>query len=221
MVRWNHPTKGMLPPGMFIPLCEENGLICLVDFYVLEEVCRQMKRWKEADKKLIKVSVNFSRLHLSNKSFVDKLVHTVKKYDLEPSNLEIELTETVAYEEMDKLLDVMHKIKEAGFGLSMDDFGSGYSSLNLLREMPVDVLKLDKGFLDDCGDSDASREKRIISHIISMAKDLEISVLAEGVETMQQKEFLRESNCDMIQGYYYAKPMPTELFVTYLESTNA
>lgn len=221
LVRWNHPTRGMLPPGMFIPLCEENGLICLVDFYVMEEVCSQMKQWKDIGKKLIKVSVNFSRLHLSDKKFVDKLVNTVKKYDLEPANLEIELTETVAYEEMDNLLNVMHKIKEAGFGLSMDDFGSGYSSLNLLREMPVDVLKLDKGFLDDCGDSGSSREKRIISHIISMAKDLEISVLAEGVETMQQKEFLRESNCDMIQGYYYAKPMPTELFVTYLESTNA
>lgn len=216
LVRWNHPKRGMLPPGLFIPMCEENGFICTLDFYMLEEVCSQMKQWKESGKKLIKVSVNFSRLHLSNKGFVDRLVEVVRSYGLEPANLEIELTETVAYEEMNNLLDVMRQIKEAGFGLSMDDFGSGYSSLNLLREMPVDVLKLDKGFLDDCGGND-SREKRIISHVISMAKDLEISVLAEGVETMQQKEFLRESNCDMIQGYYYAKPMPTEKFVNYLE----
>ncbi len=221
LVRWNHPQRGMLPPGMFIPLCEENGFICVVDFYMLEEVCKQMKMWKDAGKRLIKVSVNFSRMHLSNKGFVDKLVETVRKYDLEPANLEIELTETVAYEEMKNLLEVMRQIKEAGFGLSMDDFGSGYSSLNLLREMPVDVLKLDKGFLDDCGGNSATREKRIISHVISMAKDLEISVLAEGVETVQQKEFLQESNCDMIQGYYYAKPMPTERFVTYLESENS
>lgn len=220
LVRWNHPTKGMLPPGMFIPMCEESGFICTVDFYMLEEVCKQMKQWKEAGKKLIKVSVNFSRLHLSNKGFVDKLVEVVRSYGLEPANLEIELTETVAYEEMNNLLDVMRQIKEAGFGLSMDDFGSGYSSLNLLREMPVDVLKLDKGFLDDCGGNNSTREKRIISHVISMAKDLEISVLAEGVETKQQKDFLRESNCDMIQGYYYAKPMPTDKFATYLE-TNA
>ena len=220
LVRWNHPQRGMLPPGVFIPICEENGYICTVDFYMLEEVCRQMKKWKDAGKRLIKVSVNFSRLHLSNKGFVDKLVETVKRYDLEPANLEIELTETVAYEEMENLLEVMHQIKEAGFGLSMDDFGSGYSSLNLLREMPVDVLKLDKGFLDDCGGNSATREKRIISHVISMAKDLEISVLAEGVETVQQKEFLRESNCDMIQGYYYAKPMPTDRFTTYLEPIN-
>ncbi len=221
LVRWNHPIKGMLPPGIFIPLCEENGFICTVDFYMLEEVCRQMKQWKDAGKQLIKVSVNFSRLHLSNKEFVDKLVEVVESYGLKPENLEIELTETVAYEEMENLLEVMHQIKEAGFGLSMDDFGSGYSSLNLLREMPVDVLKLDKGFLDDCGGNDSTREKRIISHVISMAKDLEISVLAEGVETMQQKEFLRESNCDMIQGYYYAKPMPTEKFVNYLEVISA
>ena len=219
LVRWNHPKRGMLPPGLFIPMCEENGFICTVDFYMMEEVCAKMKQWKEAGKQLIKVSVNFSRLHLSNKDFVDKLVEVVRKYDLEPANLEIELTETVAYEEMNNLLDVMRQIKEAGFGLSMDDFGSGYSSLNLLKEMPVDVLKLDKGFLDDCGGNESTREKRIISHVISMAKDLEISVLAEGVETMQQKEFLRESNCDMIQGYYYAKPMPTDKFVNYLEAS--
>ena len=220
LIRWNHPEKGMLPPGMFIPICEENGFICTIDFYVLEEVCYRMRQWKEDGKKLIKVSVNFSRVHLSNAGFVNHLVEVVKKYDLEPSNLEIELTETVAYEEMENLLEVMRQIKEAGFGLSMDDFGSGYSSLNLLREMPVDVLKLDKGFLDDCGGNSSTREKRIISHVISMAKDLEISVLAEGVETMQQKEFLKESHCDMIQGYYYAKPMPTENFAKYLEPIN-
>ena len=221
LVRWNHPEKGMIPPGKFIPLCEENGYICTVDFYMMEEVCRQMKQWKDAGKKLIKVSVNFSRMHLSNAGFVDKLVSTVKKYGLEPADLEIELTETVAYEEMNNLLEVMHQIKEAGFGLSMDDFGSGYSSLNLLREMPVDVLKLDKGFLDDCGEIESTREKRIISHVISMAKDLEITVLAEGVETQQQKDFLKESHCDIIQGYYYAKPMPTERFVTFLENVIA
>ncbi|MBO5351920.1 MAG: EAL domain-containing protein [Lachnospiraceae bacterium] len=221
LIRWKHPVRGMLPPGRFIPLCEENGYICTVDFYVLEEVCSKMQQWKEEGRRLIKVSVNFSRLHLSNKGFVDKLVTVVRRHGLEPANIEIELTETVAYEEMENLLEVMHQIKEAGFGLSMDDFGSGYSSLNLLREMPVDVLKLDKGFLDDCAGNSSSREKRIISHVISMAKDLEISVLAEGVENMQQKEFLKESNCDMIQGYYYAKPMPTEQFANYLEYVTA
>ena len=222
LIRWNHPEKGMLSPAKFIPACEKNGFICTIDFYVLEEVCRKLSEWKEAGRELVKVSVNFSRRHLAEPDFVDRLVEAVRYYDLNTSDLEIELTESIAYEEMETLLDVMYKIKAAGFGLSMDDFGSGYSSLSLLREMPVDVLKLDKGFLDGCqGTEKADRDKRIISHIISMAKDLQIIVLAEGVETEQQKEFLKESRCDIIQGYYYAKPMPAEDFVEYLKKISA
>lgn len=221
LIRWIHPQKGVIPPGSFIPLCEENGFICDLDFYVLEEVCRCMKQWQEEGRKLLKISVNFSRLHLYDAAFVDKLIAVVQRYRLDASMIEIELTESVAYQEMETLLEVMKRIKRAGFGLSMDDFGSGYSSLNLLREMPVDVLKLDKGFLDDCSGDNSSREKRIIAHVISMAKDLEITVLAEGVETVQQKDFLKESRCDMIQGYFYAKPMPTEYFVHYLETISA
>lgn len=217
LVRWIHPKKGLISPGVFVPLCEENGFICELDFYVLEEVCKRMKQWREEGRKLQKISVNFSRMHLYNPKFVEELVKIPKRYQLETSMIEIELTESVAYHEMKTLLSVMHKIKKAGFGLSMDDFGSGYSSLNLLREMPVDVLKLDKGFLDDCAGDDSTREKQIIAHVIAMAKDLGIVVLAEGVETEQQKEFLKESRCDIIQGYYYAKPMPTEQFVAYLE----
>ena len=221
LLRWNHPKKGMIPPGIFIPLCEANGLICKIDFYVLEEVCKRMQIWRREGKQLLKISVNFSRLHLYDPEFVDKLINVLKKYELNTTMIEIELTESAAYHEMGTLLDVMRRIKSAGFGLSMDDFGSGYSSLNLLREMPVDVLKLDKVFLDDCSGDNSSREKRIIAHVISMAKDLEITVLAEGVETVQQKDFLKESHCDMIQGYYYARPMPTELFANYLEKVSA
>ena len=217
LIRWIHPQKGIISPGVFIPLCEENGFICEVDFYVLEEVCKQMREWIRAGKKLVKISVNFSRVHLKDKAFVEKLISVLNAYHLDSSLIEIELTESAAYQEMERLLSVMKQIKMAGFGLSMDDFGSGYSSLNLLREMPVDVLKLDKGFLDDCSGDNSSREKQIIAHVISMAKDLNIAVLAEGVETEQQKEFLRQSHCDMIQGYYYAKPMPKELFDPYLE----
>jgi len=222
LIRWNHPEKGILSPGRFIPACEANGFICTIDFYVLEEVCRNLREWKEEGRQLVKVSVNFSRRHLAEPDFVDRLIEAVRYYELQPSDLEIELTESVAYDEMGTLLKVMHQIKEAGFGLSMDDFGSGYSSLSLLREMPVDVLKLDKGFLDGChGSGKEDRDKRIIYHIISMAKDLEITVLAEGVETEQQKDFLKALNCDMIQGYYYAKPMPADCFADYLEKISA
>lgn len=222
LIRWNHPEKGMLPPAKFIPSCEKNGFICTIDFYVLEEVCRKLREWKEAGKQLVKISVNFSRRHLTEPDFVDRLIEAVKYYDLNTSDIEIELTESVAYDEMGTLLQVMRKIKEAGFGLSMDDFGSGYSSLSLLCEMPVDVLKLDKGFLDGCqGNENEDRDKRIIYHIISMAKDLKITVLAEGVETELQKDFLKESHCDVIQGYYYAKPMPMDRFTSYLDQLSA
>lgn len=222
LVRWNHPQKGMVLPGRFIPACEANGFICTIDYYVLEEVCKKLSEWREQNKQLIKVSVNFSRRHLAESDFVERLIEAVRYYDLQPSDLEIELTESVAYDEMGTLLSVMHQIKEAGFGLSMDDFGSGYSSLSLLREMPVDVLKLDKGFLDGChGREKSDRDKRIIYHIISMAKDLDIVVLAEGVETEEQKEFLKSLNCDMIQGYYYARPMPIDCFATYLKQKGA
>ncbi len=215
LVRWQHPTKGVLSPNQFIPLAEENGFVKEIDFFVFESVCKMQKSWIDAGKRLVPISINFSRVHLDDEDFVDHILQIANKYKVDPKMLEIELTETAVFGEMQKLLNVMYKIKNAGFGLSMDDFGSGYSSLNLLREMPVDVLKLDKEFLDDCGEGE-TREKKVISHVISMAKDLEISVLAEGVETQSQKDFLQEANCDMIQGYYYAKPMPKEEFESYL-----
>ncbi|MCQ2536854.1 MAG: EAL domain-containing protein [Lachnospiraceae bacterium] len=215
LIRWQHPEKGMISPARFIPIAEVNGFVKDIDFFVFETVCKKLKEWEEEGKKLVTVSVNFSRLHLNDENFVGKLIKCAREHEVDPSLLEIELTETAVYDEMDKLLEIMYLIKEAGFGLSMDDFGSGYSSLHLLREMPVDVLKLDKGFLDDCGNN-SPREKKVLSHVISMAKDLEISVLAEGVETESQKQFLEEANCDMIQGYYYAKPMSIADFEKYL-----
>ncbi len=215
LVRWNHKNKGLLSPNVFIPLAEKIGLVKDIDFYVFASVCKQLNQWKKEGKQIVPVSVNFSRVHLNDDDFVANLIRIAKENEIEPRYLEIELTESAVYDEMERLLDIMYLIKEAGFGLSMDDFGSGYSSLHLLREMPVDVLKLDKGFLDDCGD-DNQREKKVISHVISLAKDLQISVLAEGVETESQKNFLQEANCDMIQGYYYAKPMPMTEFEHYI-----
>lgn len=220
LVRWNHPERGMLHPETFIPLCEANGFIRAIDFYVLEEVCRRIKQWKDSGCKPIKISVNFSRMHLHDENFVEKLKGVLEKYEVEPCYVEIELTESIAYGETENLVKVMKQVKAAGFGLSMDDFGSGYSSLNLLREMPLDVLKLDKDFFGEYKES-SGREQKIIHHIISMAKDLDITVLAEGVETEQQKNFLKESRCDIIQGYYYAKPMPMDKFATYLTKISA
>ncbi|MCR5154915.1 MAG: EAL domain-containing protein [Lachnospiraceae bacterium] len=216
LVRWQHPERGLIMPGYFIPMCEENGFVKKIDFFMLEEVCKIVKRWQDEGKEPVKISVNFSRVHLNDEGFVDHLINVVKENGVEPKNIEIELTETGEYNQIDKLLDVMKTVKGAGFGLSMDDFGSGYSSLQLLAAMPVDVLKLDKGFMDRCNENEGEKEKSIVSHVIAMAKDLDIEVLAEGVETAEQKNFLRNVHCDTIQGYYYAKPMPVAEFEKYI-----
>ena len=213
LVRWLHPVKGMLSPMMFVPLFESNGFITEIDLYVLDRVCALIERWLTEGVSPICISVNLSRIHLYERDLVKRLCEVVSRHKVPPEYIEFELTESAFYEETDNLLRIMAEIKAAGFRLSMDDFGSGYSSLNLLRRLPVDVLKLDKVFLEDCDEeAEESRGKRIVTHVISMAKDLKMEVLAEGVETSNQKEFLQKARCDMIQGYYYAKPMPAKEF---------
>ncbi len=213
LVRWNHPVRGMLSPGLFVPVFESNGFITEVDLYVLNQVCELIEEWMAAGIPPICISVNLSRVHLYERDLVKRLTEVVNVHHVPPEYIEFELTESAFYDETESLLRVMSEIKAAGFRLSMDDFGSGYSSLNLLRRLPVDVLKLDKVFLEDCDEeNDETRGKRIVMHVISMAKDLKMEVLAEGVETLDQKEFLQNAKCDMIQGYYYARPMPMNEF---------
>ncbi len=213
LVRWNHPVRGVLSPGSFIPVFEFSGFVIDLDLYVLERVCELLESWLREDIVPVCISVNLSRVHLYEQNLVARLLEVVRRHKVPPEYIEFELTESVFYEETEGLLKVMKEIKEAGFRLSMDDFGSGYSSLNLLRRLPVDVLKLDKVFLEDCdADADEKRGKQIVMHVISMAKDLKMEVLAEGVETKVQKEFLQNARCDMIQGYYYARPMPLKEF---------
>lgn len=220
LVRWNHPERGMLSPGWFVPLFEANGFITEVDLYVLNQVCELLEKWMMLAVPPICISVNLSRVHLYEKDLVERLTEVVRQHNVPPEYIEFELTESAFYEGTDDLLRIMNQIKAAGFRLSMDDFGSGYSSLNLLRRLPVDVLKLDKVFLEECDETameidaaeDETRGKQIVTHVISMAKDLKMEVLAEGVETRDQKEFLQTARCDMIQGYYYARPMPMKEF---------
>lgn len=213
LVRWEHPVRGMLSPGLFVPLFESNGFITEVDLYVLERVCELIEGWMNAGIPPICISVNLSRVHLYERDLVKSLFEVVSRHNVPTEYIEFELTESAFYEETEGLLRIMSEIKAAGFRISMDDFGSGYSSLNLLRRLPVDVLKLDRVFLEDCEvEDDETRGKRIVMHVISMAKDLKMEVLAEGVETLDQKQFLQNARCDMIQGYYYARPMPVKEF---------
>ena len=213
LVRWDHPEKGLIYPNSFVPLFESNGFIVKIDYYILESVCKCIRNWLNEGIEPVVVSVNLSRVHLYNADLVDRLVEITDRYRIPHHLIEFELTETVLFDELGQLINVMLKLKQAGFVLSMDDFGSGYSSLNMLKRLPVDILKLDKAFLDNFDASDdGQKEKTIVSHIISMAKDLDMEVLAEGVENESQKDFLIRANCDMIQGYYYAKPMKLESF---------
>ncbi|MEH6943762.1 EAL domain-containing protein [Bacillus sp. JJ722] len=210
LVRWNHSKAGMISPAEFIPVFEKNGFIISLDFYVFEKVCQKIKEWIRLDYHLVPISVNISRVHLNKKDFISRLVQLVKKYDIPPHLIELELTESTFTENIDLLIKIMKELKEAGFKISVDDFGTGFSSLNLLKVLPVDVLKLDKSFLDR--EETTAKEEILIADVVRMAHHLDIKVVAEGVERMKQVAFLKSINCDLVQGYVFAKPMPIQDF---------
>lgn len=206
LVRWERPGIGIISPFDFIPLFEKNGFVVEIDFYVFEQVCKKISEWLEKGNNVVTISVNFSRAHLKKNNFIQRLQNITEKYNVPKNLLEIEITESAFIDNSEVLVRIVKELKEIGFSISIDDFGSGYSGLNLLKELPVDVLKLDKDFLKKGETTD--REKIIISNVINMAKQLKITVISEGVETLEQFNFLNEIGCDMAQGYLFAKPMP-------------
>lgn len=207
LVRWEHDGK-LIPPGDFIPVFERNGMVCKLDFFMLEQVCKDIKRWLEMGMEPVRVSVNFSRMHLTNPRLADEIMEIMRTYETESKYVEIELTETVDEAESERLIAFMNRMKECDVAMSIDDFGSGYSSLNLLRTFPVDVLKIDKTFIDTIGRSD----RIVLSNIIRMATELEMDVVAEGVETWEQLEYLKQMNCNVVQGFLFDRPMPREQY---------
>ena len=210
LVRWIHPTKGFIAPNEFIPLFEKNGFVLNVDRYIWEQACKAIRSWIDRGYTPVPISVNVSRLHLSNEFFIDDLKELIKKYQIPPSMLELELTETASFEDFDKFLEIVNELKKQGFSIAMDDFGSGYSSLNMLRQIPCDILKLDRGFINDS--TTTERGKIVVQHILSMAKNLSLKTVSEGIETEEQAQFLTDSGCDIAQGFLYAKPMSLDDF---------
>ena len=207
LVRWRHPKRGMIFPDQFIPIIEENGFIKKVDYYIWEEACRFIKKCEEAGLEPCPVSVNVSRVHLKDNECIQVLSDMIEKIGIPKDMLELEITETADDQQISrKALE----LKEGGFTLLMDDFGSGYSSLNILLETPFDVIKLDKKFIENMMVSGKGR--LILEQVASMADKLELGLLAEGVETKEQVNLLQSIGCDQVQGYYYAKPMPEEEF---------
>lgn len=211
LIRWNHKNKGMISPANFIPLFEQNGFIEKIDFMVFERVCQFLHEWNKSGPNgtcpyPITISCNLSRIELNNPQLAKIYSQIASQYDIFPSKIEIELTESMMYGNKKQLLAQMNKIKDAGFSISVDDFGSGYSSLNLLKSIPADVIKLDKEFF--APDGVGGREQIIVKSIIDMAKKLNMVTVAEGVEDKEKSDLLKSLGCDICQGYYFARPMP-------------
>ncbi len=210
LVRWIDPEEGMIYPNEFIPLFEANGFIVELDLYMFEMVCKLVERWYKEGRRIIPISVNLSRSHFEIPNFFDYYEYVLKKYEIPPKSIEIELTESLFYNDMESLSVLVNKIHKAGLSCSIDDFGSGYSSLNMLKDVKVDALKLDRVFFES-GDND-ERGKDIIQSVIQLAQALDLHTISEGVEERKQVEFLKEMHCDLIQGYVFAKPMPIPEF---------
>ncbi|MEG1868014.1 MAG: EAL domain-containing protein [Clostridiales bacterium] len=207
LVRWESALDGMIYPDEFIPMFEKNGFIITLDLWVFELVCKTISKWINAGIEPIKISVNCSRLHLKNPDFLDRYCDLQTKYNIPPKYIEFEITETAVFEDVSYLTETIKKIHSMGFGCSMDDFGSGYSSLNLIQNIPVDTLKLDRVFFHT-EEKNLLRTESIVGSVISMSKALSMQTVAEGVEELAQVNMLKKLGCDYIQGYYFAKPMP-------------
>ncbi len=206
LIRWDSPEFGFVSPGRFIPQFEKNGFITKIDHYMIEHVARDQKAWLDAGRHCVPVSVNVSRAHFIEDDLAEQIRDIVDAAGTPHELIEIELTESAFFDDKNALIETIRRLKEYGFAVSMDDFGSGYSSLNSLKEMPLDVLKLDADFFrHDDGDG---RGQIVVSEAIRLAKNLDMRTVAEGVEQKDQVDFLAEQGCDMIQGFYFAKPMP-------------
>lgn len=202
LIRWEHPVKGTISPGVFIPVFEKNGFIGKVDYYMWECVCKWLRKRIDEGHEVIPVSVNVSRVNMYNPNLVTMFVGLVKKYDIDPSLLNLEITESAYMDNPGIMEKTVIELQQEGFIILMDDFGSGYSSLNTLKNIPVDVLKIDINFLSSNGNQ--GRSECILASVIRMAGWLEIPVVMEGVETLQQVEFLKSIGCGYVQGFYYA-----------------
>ncbi len=207
LARWIHPERGMVSPAEFIPVFEKNGFIIKLDRIIWEAACRRLRHWIDSGKRVVPISVNISREYLSSYDIVDIISGLVKKYDIPKELLELEITESI---ETDNVRDIVKNFKERGFTMLMDDFGSGYSSLNMLKTTQFDVLKIDRGFFSEFMESD--RGRKIISHTISMSQDIGLDIIAEGVETTEQATFLSDCGCDAAQGFLYSRPIPADDF---------
>lgn len=211
LVRWEKDGE-MIPPNKFIPLFEANKFIIKLDLYIFEHVCKDIAKWKELYDYIPTISINVSKEHFANENFIEEYTKIANKYGLEASSIDLEITESATIDKSIDILNVLNRIKKEGFMISIDDFGTGYSSLSMLQNMPIDIIKIDKVFVDK---ADLASDQNMINYIMLIAKHLGVKTIVEGVETKEQMEFVTHIGCDIIQGYYYSKPIAKEDFEEY------
>jgi diguanylate cyclase (GGDEF)-like protein len=214
LIRWKHPTKGLVGPDEFIYLAEETGLIIPIGKWVLRTACYQLKRWSQ-DYPNINMAVNLSARQFKDRDIVKIVYDVIEETGINPKNLELEITESIALDDIEYTINTIDELRKIGVHFSLDDFGTGYSSMNYLKRLPVSNLKIDKSFLDTVMEDRC--DQKIIQTIINLARNLDLNVIAEGVESFDQEEFLKEANCDKAQGYLYSKPVPEDVAFQFLK----
>jgi EAL domain-containing protein (putative c-di-GMP-specific phosphodiesterase class I) len=220
LIRWIHPERGLIPPINFIPLCEETGLILAIGEWVIESACAQLNEWKQHRlTQDLMLAVNVSARQFSQTNFVQQVKFSLQKYDVNPRLLKLELTEGMLLNDIDQTIGKMDELCKIGVRFSLDDFGTGYSSLQYLKKLPLDQIKIDQSFVRDIVDDPL--DKSIVRTIIAMANTMELNVIAEGVETEEQKDILLDEGCLTFQGYFFGRPVPIDTFEAKLHSTKA
>lgn len=214
LIRWQHPTKGLYSPGAFIGECEKSGLVHVLDFYVFEQVCKDLGDWKRRGRRMIPVSVNFSASDFYHPNFVESIVGEIEKNNITPNYIEVEITESSAANNFIYVMDILRKLQDHQIRILMDDFGVGFSSLGNLAKYPISSLKIDKSFIDNINSDIKDRE--IVRTIIGLAKSLGMESVAEGVQSQEQVDTLKDMNCNVIQGFYYSAPLSKKDFEVFL-----
>jgi EAL domain-containing protein (putative c-di-GMP-specific phosphodiesterase class I) len=216
LIRWMHPTRGLVPPLEFIPVAEECGLIVPIGAWVQHEACMQVRSWVDAGLPPITMAINASAMELRYANFLENLFVVLRETRVDPTSLVLEVTESVLVRQAEAAATILNSLRQSGIQVAIDDFGTGYSSLGYLRKLPLDALKIDQSFVRQI--DAAGEDTAIVTAVIGMAQALKLRVIAEGVETLKELEFLRAHNCDEAQGYYFTRPVPAEQFARLLRT---
>ena len=217
LIRWKHPHRGFVSPAQFIPVAEDCGLILQIGAWVLREACAQARVWQDAGLPAVSIAVNVSAMEFRAEHFLADVFAVLKETGMDPKNLELELTESVLMKHAASAAVILHTLRDSGIRVALDDFGTGYSSLSYLQKFPVDALKIDQSFIREISTSGGG-DTSIVTAIINMARGLNLRVIAEGVETEEELDFLRAKQCDEVQGYCFSRPVPPEHFAKLLAS---